>query len=568
MNEKEILKKHKYILDYLLEYKKEHPDFVFLTRMKNNNNRLEKGYCFQGGEDYIFVPLFEQGCKDNKTKTIGFVVKEEGQYIEIVFKNIANVSDEEIKFHNELVNYLKNMEHLHLEQKSDKQFLFWFRNNDLENNLRFYINDFRNKANELLQKYNIEDKYIISEDKFQKNLQRIEKFRQADTQNPNRTEILGMTRVLSKIKNIILYGVPGVGKTHTITKLVRLIEEGKSDSEIFSEIRNKVISDEDFSDDLKEGMAFVTFHQSFGYEDFIEGFRPNEEGNIELVDGVFKRLASQARENLMQSQTTNVVPFREALHRLLKDKIENEEIVKIDLKRADSYYLIYDYNDRTIFFEKQNGDKSHSLSIRTLERMYREERNDIIQGGLAPYYNPLLDKLLQIKHSGGQTTVERKNYYLVIDEINRGNISKIFGELITLIEEDKRDRLEVTLPYSKEPFSVPSNLYIIGTMNSTDKSIALIDVALRRRFTFLKMEPKPELIEYQKAKKVFAKLNDFLKERLGEDHLIGHSYFMKVQDEDDLSFVLDYKIKPLLEEYFYGDSEGFEKAFGILQGIE
>ena len=368
-----------------------------------------------------------------------------------------------------------------------------------------------------------------------------------------------------KIKNIILYGVPGVGKTHNITKLIRLIEEEKSDSEIFSEIQNNVISDVQLPDKLKERTAFVTFHQSFGYEDFIEGFRPNEEGKIELVDGVFKRLASQARENLMQSQTTNVVPFREALHRLLKDKIENEETVKIDLKRADSYYLIYDYNDRTIFFEKQNGDRSHSLSIRTLERMYNEEQNSIIQGGLAPYYNPLLEKLLEIKRSGTQAHVEQKKYYLVIDEINRGNISKIFGELITLIEEDKRDRLEVTLPYSKEPFSVPSNLYIIGTMNSTDKSIALIDVALRRRFTFLKMEPKPELIEHQKAKEVFETLNEFLKERLDEDHQIGHSYFMKIQDDEDLKFVLDYKIKPLLEEYFYGDSEGFNETMKLLE---
>ena len=367
------------------------------------------------------------------------------------------------------------------------------------------------------------------------------------------------------IKNITLYGVPGVGKTHNIAKLIRLIEDGKSDSDIFSSIQNNENSNEKLPDDLKERTAFVTFHQSFGYEDFIEGFRPNEDGKIELADGVFKRFANQARENLAQSQSTSTVPFKEALHRLLKEKIENGETVKIDLKRANSYYLIYDYNDRTIFFEKQNGDRTHSLSIRTLERMYRDERNDIIQGGLAPYYNPLLDTLLQIKHSGGQTTVERKNYYLVIDEINRGNISKIFGELITLIEEDKRDILEVTLPYSKEPFSVPSNLYIIGTMNSTDKSIALIDVALRRRFTFLKMEPSASLIEHDRARAIFEKLNTFLKERLGEDHLIGHSYFMKIQDEDDLNFVLDYKIKPLLEEYFYGDGEGLNETMKLLE---
>ena len=368
-----------------------------------------------------------------------------------------------------------------------------------------------------------------------------------------------------QIKNIILYGVPGVGKTHNVAKLIRLIEEGKSEMEIFSSIQNNERSDEKLPDSLKERVYFVTFHQNFGYEDFIEGFRPNEEGKIELIDGIFKKLSYIANENYIQSKKTHSITFRKALKYLLKEKIENGEKVKIDLKRINKHFFIYDYNDRTIFFEKQNGDTSHSLSIRTLERMYNEEKNNIIEGGLAPYYDPLLKKLLEIKRSKKGNIVLRQNFYLVIDEINRGNISKIFGELITLIEEDKRDDYEITLPYSKQPFSVPSNLYIIGTMNSTDKSIALIDVALRRRFTFLKMKPQDKLIKYEKAKKIFNKLNEFLKERLDEDHLLGHSYFMNIQNENELDFVLQYKIQPLLEEYFYGDIQGYNDALGFFE---
>ena len=284
----------------------------------------------------------------------------------------------------------------------------------------------------------------------------LRKERQSQQDEKNQTE--NLTEYI--IQNIILYGVPGVGKTYNMNKLIHFIDERKPITKVFSEIINNDKAYEQPSEELKERIEFVTFHQSFGYEDFIEGFRPDENGQIRLQSGIFKRICERARED------------------------------------------------------------------------------------------------------------KEQNYYLVIDEINRGNISKIFGELITLIEEDKRDTLEVTLPYSKKPFRVPSNLYIIGTMSSTDKSIALIDVALRRRFTFVKMEPNADLIDDPNAKKLFIALNDYLRERLGEDYQIGHSYFMKVQSDGDLDFVNEYKIKPLLEEYFYGDNEGLNRALKILEEVD
>ncbi len=260
---------------------------------------------------------------------------------------------------------------------------------------------------------------------------------------------ISLSRIVShetlNTKNIILYGSPGVGKTYNTKKLISLIESGKSEKDIFITIKNNELNDLVDITDIKDRVKFITFHQSFGYEDFIEGFRPNVEGHIQLQDGIFKAICNDA-----------------------------------------------------------NNDKN-------------------------------------------------KNYYLIIDEINRGNISKIFGELITLIEEDKRDTLEVTLPYSKKSFKIPSNLYIIGTMNSTDKSIALIDIALRRRFTFLKMKPNVDLVIHIKAKEIMTQLNQKIKDTLGEDYILGHSYFMKIDNDGDLGFVLEYKIIPLLEEYYYGD---------------
>ena len=267
-----------------------------------------------------------------------------------------------------------------------------------------------------------------------------------------------------KTKNIMLYGAPGVGKTHNYKRLISMIENGDGEKMIFDTIsQNATTNDFDnstFETIKKEKrIEFVTFHQSYSYEDFIEGFRPQDNGNIKLEDGIFKKLCDDANKN------------------------------------------------------------------------------------------------------------SQKNFYMVIDEINRGNISKIFGELITLIEEDKRDSYEVTLPYSKEKFKIPSNLYIIATMNSTDKSIATIDIALRRRFTFLKMKPNEELVKNENAKVLMNKLNDHIEKTINEDYKLGHSYFMKIENEDDLAFVKEYKIKPLLEEYFYGDETNYKEAIKIL-GLE
>ncbi len=373
---------------------------------------------------------------------------------------------------------------------------------------------------------------------------------------------------LFKTKNIMLYGAPGVGKTHNYKRLITMIENGESEETIFDTIsKNETTNNFDNSifETIKneKRIEFVTFHQSYSYEDFIEGFRPQDNGNIKLEDGIFKILCHDAKINLFKSVDNKEILFNDALNLILKEKIENQENVKIDLKRNNSFYNIYDYNDKTIYFEKQNGDKSHTLSLKTLEKMYYEGTNNIINGGLAPYYNPLLEELLKLKNKFKVEKSELKNFYIVIDEINRGNISKIFGELITLIEEDKRDAYEVTLPYSKEKFKIPSNLYIIATMNSTDKSIATIDIALRRRFTFLKMKPNINLVP-QISKEVFTKLNDHIEKTINEDYQLGHSYFMQIEDKNDLKFVKEYKIKPLLEEYFYGDEINFKKAIEIL----
>ena len=166
----------------------------------------------------------------------------------------------------------------------------------------------------------------------------------------------------------------------------------------------------------------------------------------------------------------------------------------------------------------------------------------------------------------------KNNYVLIIDEINRGDVSKIFGELITLLEEDKREgnveAITVTLPYSKLPFSVPKNLYVIGTMNTADRSVESLDTALRRRFSFQELMPdysldalKTEVFDHTLGA-ILKTINDRIEILLERDHLIGHSYFMKVENEVDFLEVMYSKVIPLLQEYFYNDYEKIGMILG------
>ena len=398
-----------------------------------------------------------------------------------------------------------------------------------------------------------------------------------------------------KTKNIMLYGAPGVGKTHNYKRLITMIEKGSDEKIIFDTISKNETTDK-FDDTAFETIKkekrieFVTFHQSYSYEDFIEGFRPNENGEIELdkKGGIFKRIADKARENLEESKKENIeikaeITFQQKLDTFI-EKLEDEIEKKGYYEITDAAYInsidsdafrynirkekpTYKYDLRMKFedlFEFEKNKVSSRQDVKKLETI------NSLANQHATYYfkvfNEIISNANSINISDNEIKkIKQKNFYIVIDEINRGNISKIFGELITLIEEDKRDNYEVTLPYSKDKFKIPSNLYIIATMNSTDKSIATIDIALRRRFTFLKMKPNLDLVENQEAKKLMKYLNEHILKTINEDYQLGHSYFMKIENEDDLEFVKEYKIKPLLEEYFYGDEENYKKAITILE---
>ncbi|NTW32038.1 MAG: AAA domain-containing protein [Bacteroidetes bacterium] len=352
--------------------------------------------------------------------------------------------------------------------------------------------------------------------------------------------------------NQILYGPPGTGKTYnTVLKAAQIVEPEKEINDFNEALKI-------FNSNLGDRIEFITFHQSYSYEDFIQGLRPDVENegslSFERKDGVFKRISDIAHQNLLDSYRENDAKkdfdlvFSEFI-----SPINEGETHKIEVPMKKVSLFVIGITRKSIEFRKNDGDSIHTLSIDTLRKMYIKGANDIILGGLQPYYNPILDLLLKMGKSKG-TNVKRQNYVLVIDEINRANISRVFGELITLIEPDKRSHgkipLSCKLP-SGEKFIVPSNLYLIGTMNTADKSIALLDIALRRRFEFVPMYPNYEL-EYEE-KETLKLINERIIELKGYDFQIGHAYFM--EDNFDLVECVNKKVIPLLLEYFLNDEK-------------
>ena len=305
-------------------------------------------------------------------------------------------------------------------------------------------------------------------------------------------------------KNVIFYGPPGTGKTYTTAKRAVEICKTESEEELtdYTEVMKRY-------KELKEKnrIEFITFHQSYGYEEFIEGIKP-------VVSNEDDESEDESENN--QESKTNI-------------KIEND--IKYDI--VDGIFKKFCNNAKKGIIETNNNDNNDT---------------------------PL------------------EAYVFIIDEINRGNISKIFGELITLIETTKRagkkECISTKLPYSKEEFTVPDNVYIIGTMNTADRSIALMDTALRRRFYFEEMLPNYDLlkdifVEDEGIKVNIGAMLKAINERIeylyDREHTIGHAVFLELKENnniDKLENIFKKSVIPLLQEYFYEDYDKIRLVLG------
>lgn len=454
--------------------------------------------------------------------------------------------------------------------------------------------------------------------------------------------------------NLVLYGPPGTGKTYETTAEAVLLCDGLLPGDETDPDRRKLINQRYLDLKARNRIEFVTFHQSFSYEEFVEGLRPEtgsseseqSSGGFRLQpqDGVFRRICRLAE----QAGRTRAVT----------KKIQQEKAFKMSLGPADNPALAYifeeciaggyillgyggdvDWSDeRFSEFEAikerwksedptSSGYNPNVVQIYALRANMTEGDLVIVSNGnsrfraigqvAGPYefvkrdgdeYNhrrkvewlwvgegeglsheDIYDKrfsqqtlyelvdsaikwpaLEEIAFGGQPGSEAAPAYVLIVDEINRANISKVFGELITLLEPDKRlgeqNELMVRLPYSKDMFGVPSNLHIIGTMNTADRSIALLDTALRRRFSFRELMPRAELLDPDvdgiNLQAVLTKLNDRIEYLFDRDHQIGHAFLMGCADRDDVDAVFRDKIIPLLVEYFYEDWEKVRFVLG------
>lgn len=417
-------------------------------------------------------------------------------------------------------------------------------------------------------------------------------------------------------KNIILQGAPGTGKTYNTAALALAIIDGTvpdSHRDImarYDELRRE------------RRIGFTTFHQSMDYEDFVEGIKPEHDGGIvryKVEDGIFKRMCDAAKvasevaasgtDSLLDGLNDSPTIWKVSLESTGDNPTRRDCMANGHIRIGWAEYGDIDFSEenpsvtegRNILHTFQNDmrigdivvscwsqDETDAIGIVTGEYEFRAE------GGRLPRYRTVRWIVKDIRHNireinnGRRMTlgtvyrlaidlrdildiietyapsksvvsdsIERP-YVLIIDEINRGNVSKIFGELITLLEKDKRlgdtHPITLSLPYSKKhDFGVPQNLYIIGTMNTTDRSTGTIDYAIRRRFAFLTIPADRDIIDNETGRLIFDDVRRFIERHKYadidiDDLMVGHSYFM-ADDDDALLMKIQYEVIPLVKEY-------------------
>ena len=478
-----------------------------------------------------------------------------------------------------------------------------------EEELKKDLKDMIEIYNQYIDEY-IKEEHNLGVTTSQKNLAKL-----GENKDMRNTKKLGL--------NTILYGPPGTGKTYNTVRYAVSICEPDLDIESmkYDDVLAKFR-------ELKDNgrIEFTTFHQSYGYEEFIEGIKPimvstsdgeySKDVKYDIIPGVFKEFCTEAAKKIVETKGFDIsddasiwkVTIRSEVRQdcfdnnrvridwnfdtdgangFVNDMVAGDIIISTygNRKRINGIAVI---TDDEAYELKTEADKT-TRDVKWLAKNIDLDITDINEGKILHRMtvarvpkmkiSDIVELARKVNNNLAGTVIKdnKKPYVFIIDEINRGNISKIFGELITLIEETKRagadEAMEVTLPYSGDTFSVPKNVYILGTMNTADRSIALMDTALRRRFDFIEMMPDTNVLKNIGADKVdgldvaamLDTINDRIKFLYDREHTIGHAFFTGLKDSptvEKLATIFSKSVIPLLQEYFYEDYQKIQFVLG------
>ena len=577
--EKRIRKVHEQAFDIYMGHRNRHPDFTFDLKQQYYRERtFEGGWFFRQTENTIFTsPYRATGNKSrepfNKSRKpfINFVIetKESGNYkawIQIFPLGELN---------EDFVDEIKNTFCGGKKKKS--------LDGPWEERLKDFLEKEVPEINKIAKKHGVLDELLYTEKRFKELLNRTN-LEENEIRSERGIQPIGNTENKPNTDqplNQILYGPPGTGKTYKTVRIAKSIL-GINDEKI-----NSIAALKNHS---PEQVDFVTFHQSFSYEDFVEGLKADSDGGkitYKVKDGVFKRICTKFPIEKLRKTFDNLLDD-------FSDDVQKHLDIEEKLFLVEEYYIasinrLSKGGVRSFKIGKSSANTSPGVSLKMIKKHYkrfmegeikkasdipRESGNTNEEMGTAKYLFPLLGKIKEfqekqkmhgITYDIDKHSVKRgENRVLIIDEINRGNISSIFGELITLLEESKRlgneEAISVKLPYSGNYFEVPNNLYIIATMNTSDRSLVQVDTALRRRFVFKEVPPNldPKLlknVEGINLREMLWVMNDRIEYLYDREHVIGHAYFMGLESFEDLRNRFQNQILPLLEEYFFDDWE-------------